>query len=126
MRNCASGACAQEGPSRNDGGRWGDLLCPQLPLVRRIIWLIDRELVHRGVEFELEAGGIGELQRAALERLIGERIGDAVLGGGEVVEGDTAQRAVGPGVVFDAIEMLSDQVRSAASDPAGPAEGSGT
>ena len=38
-----------------------------------------RTLLHRRIEFELEAGGIGELQRAALERLIGEGIGDAVL-----------------------------------------------
>ena len=39
-----------------------------------------RPLVHRGIEFDLEAEGIGELQRAALERLLGEGIGDAVLG----------------------------------------------
>ena len=47
-----------------------------------------RALVHRRIEFELEAGGIGELQRAALERLIGEGVGDAVLGkeAGRLVE----------------------------------------
>ena len=39
-----------------------------------------RTLLHRGIEFELEAGGIGELQRAALERLLDEGVGDAVLG----------------------------------------------
>ena len=47
-----------------------------------------RALVHRRVEFELEADGIGELQRAALERLLGEGVGDAVLGkeAGRLVE----------------------------------------
>src|SRR5258708_36948212 len=39
-----------------------------------------RALVNRRVEFELETGGIGELQGAALERLFGEGVGDAVLG----------------------------------------------
>src|SRR3954447_26906667 len=39
-----------------------------------------RTLVHRCVEFELEAGGIGKLQGAALERLFGEGVSDAVLG----------------------------------------------
>ena len=38
-----------------------------------------RAPVHRGVELDLEAEGIGELQRAALERLLGESVGDAVL-----------------------------------------------
>ena len=47
-----------------------------------------RALLHRGVEFDLEAEGIGELQRAALERLLGEGVGDAVLGeeAGRLVE----------------------------------------
>ena len=39
-----------------------------------------RTLLHRRIEFELKSDGIGELQRAALERLIGEGVGDAVLG----------------------------------------------
>src|SRR6185369_1889318 len=39
-----------------------------------------RTLVHRCIELELEAGGIGELQGAALERLFDESVGDAVLG----------------------------------------------
>src|SRR3954452_13454968 len=39
-----------------------------------------RTLVHRCVEFELEAGRIGELQGAALKRLFDEGVGDAVLG----------------------------------------------
>ena len=39
-----------------------------------------RALVHRRIEFELEAGRIGELQRAALERLLDEGVGDAVFG----------------------------------------------
>src|SRR5437763_11423295 len=39
-----------------------------------------RALVHRRIEFELKAGGIGELQRAALERLLDEGVSDAVLG----------------------------------------------
>src|SRR5882757_2748768 len=39
-----------------------------------------RALVHRRIEFDLEAERIGELQRAALERLLGKRVGDAVLG----------------------------------------------
>ena len=38
-----------------------------------------RALVHRGIELDLEAEGIGELQRAALERLLGEGVDDAVL-----------------------------------------------
>ena len=47
-----------------------------------------RALLHRGVEFELEAGGICELQRAALERLLGEGVGNAVFGkeAGRLVE----------------------------------------
>src|SRR6187200_2875726 len=47
-----------------------------------------RALVHRRIEFELEAGGVGELQRAALERLFGEGVSDAVLGkeAGRLVE----------------------------------------
>src|SRR5882757_497476 len=39
-----------------------------------------RALLHRGVELDLETEGIGELQRAALKRLLGERVSDAVLG----------------------------------------------
>ena len=39
-----------------------------------------RALVHRRIEFELKAGGIDELQRAALERLLDEGVSDAVLG----------------------------------------------
>ena len=39
-----------------------------------------RALLHRGIEFDLEAEGVGELQGAALERLLGEGIADAVLG----------------------------------------------
>src|SRR3954468_4364828 len=39
-----------------------------------------RAFFHRRIEFELEAGGIGKLQGAALERLFGEGVGDAVLG----------------------------------------------
>jgi len=37
-----------------------------------------RALFHRCIEFDLETEGIGELQRAALERLLDERVGDAV------------------------------------------------
>ncbi|MGY4459073.1 hypothetical protein ACVWYI_003033 [Bradyrhizobium sp. LB13.1] len=36
--------------------------------------------VHRGIQLDLEAEGIGELQRAALERLIDERVAKTVLG----------------------------------------------
>src|SRR6186713_2793550 len=36
-------------------------------------------LLHRRIEFELEASGIGELQGAALERLVGKGVSDAVL-----------------------------------------------
>ncbi len=45
-------------------------------------------LLHRRVELDLEAERIGELQRAALERLIDEGVGNAVLGaeGGGLVE----------------------------------------
>src|SRR3954464_15555731 len=39
-----------------------------------------RAFFHRRIEFELEAGGIGKLQGAALERLLGESVSDAVLG----------------------------------------------
>src|SRR5437879_10307756 len=39
-----------------------------------------RAFFHRRIEFELKAGGIGELQRAALERLLDEGVSDAVLG----------------------------------------------
>src|SRR5439155_8452250 len=35
---------------------------------------------HRRIELDLEAGGIGELQGTALERLLGEGVGDAVFG----------------------------------------------
>src|SRR5829696_3372507 len=47
-----------------------------------------RALVHRRIEFELKAGRVGELQRAALERLLGEGVSDAVLGkeAGRLVE----------------------------------------
>src|ERR1700758_4154695 len=47
-----------------------------------------RALLHRRIEFELEALGIGELQRATLERLLGEGVSDAVLGkeAGRLVE----------------------------------------
>lgn len=38
-----------------------------------------RPPVHRGVELDLEAEGIGELQCAGLERLIDEGVGQAVL-----------------------------------------------
>src|ERR1700722_16957251 len=37
-----------------------------------------RAALHRGVKFDLKAEGIGELQRAALERRLRERAGDAV------------------------------------------------
>src|SRR5205807_8137638 len=37
-----------------------------------------RPPLHRGIELDLEAEGIGELQGAALERRFGERIGDTV------------------------------------------------
>ena len=37
-----------------------------------------RALLHRCVELDLEAEGIGELQRAALKRLFGKRVNDAV------------------------------------------------
>src|SRR5438445_10269666 len=37
-------------------------------------------LVHRRIEFELKAGGIGELEGPALERLFDKGVGDAVLG----------------------------------------------
>src|ERR1700742_4193038 len=39
-----------------------------------------RALVHAGIELDLKAEGIGELQRAALERLLGEGVSDAVFG----------------------------------------------
>src|SRR5437588_9897513 len=39
-----------------------------------------RALLHRGIELDLEAEGIGELQRAALERLLGKGVIDAVVG----------------------------------------------
>src|ERR1700687_1312684 len=38
-----------------------------------------RALLHRGIKFDLKAERVGELQRAALERLLGESISDAVL-----------------------------------------------
>src|SRR5438132_13462355 len=38
-----------------------------------------RVLLHHGVELDLEAEGIGELQRAALERLLGKAVMDTVL-----------------------------------------------
>ena len=40
-----------------------------------------RALVHLGIELDLEAEGIGEVQRAALERLLDKGVSDAV--GGE-------------------------------------------
>jgi hypothetical protein len=36
-----------------------------------------RPPLHRGVELDLKAEGIGEVQGAALERLLGERVSDA-------------------------------------------------
>src|SRR6478752_7302119 len=39
-----------------------------------------RALLHRRIKFDLETEGLGELQRAALEGLIGEGMGDAVPG----------------------------------------------
>src|SRR5215471_9575341 len=47
-----------------------------------------RPFFHRGVELDLEAEGIGELQRAALERWLGEFVLNAVLGeeAGRLVE----------------------------------------
>ena len=38
-----------------------------------------RALLHRGIELDLKAERVGELQRAALERLLGKRVNDAVL-----------------------------------------------
>ncbi len=39
-----------------------------------------RALFHRCIQLDLEAERIGELQRTALERLLGEGVSDAVLG----------------------------------------------
>src|SRR6202011_1936466 len=39
-----------------------------------------RALLHRRIELDLETEGIGEVQRAALERLLDEGVGNAVLG----------------------------------------------
>src|SRR5262245_17104741 len=39
-----------------------------------------RALFHRRVEFELETRRVGKLQGTALERLVDEGVGDAVLG----------------------------------------------
>src|SRR5580700_6999769 len=39
-----------------------------------------RALFHRGIELDPEAEGVGELQGAALERQLGERMHDAVVG----------------------------------------------
>src|SRR3954453_9710372 len=39
-----------------------------------------RALVHRRIEFELEAGGVGEREGAALERMLDEGVSDAVFG----------------------------------------------
>ena len=38
-----------------------------------------RALVHRGIELDLKAEGIGKLQRPALKRLLGKGVSDAVL-----------------------------------------------
>src|SRR5258708_11728047 len=38
-----------------------------------------RTLVHRSIKLDLKAKGIGELQRAALERLLRKRVSDPVL-----------------------------------------------
>ena len=58
-----------------------------------------RAPLHRCVKLELEAEGIGELQRAALEWLLGEGAGDALLlekGGGLVEVGLVADLETQP------------------------------
>src|SRR3984893_12996102 len=66
----------------NFGGEYVEMVEPlrMAALVEIVAAQQMRALLHRGIELDLKAEGIGEMQRAALERRIHEGAGDAVPG----------------------------------------------
>src|SRR5665213_4136295 len=66
----------------NLGGEYVEMVEPlrMAALVEIVAAQQMRALFHRGIELDLKTKGIGEVQGAALERLLGERAGNAVFG----------------------------------------------
>src|ERR1035437_6756266 len=64
----------------NFGGEYVEVVEPlrMAALVEIVAAQQMRALLHRSMEFDLKAERVGELQRAALERLLGKRVSDAV------------------------------------------------
>src|SRR6202790_1586544 len=64
----------------NFGGEYVEMVEPlrMAALVEIVATQQMGALLHRGIELDLKAEGVGEMQRAALERLLGEPIADAV------------------------------------------------